>query len=647
MAQKTSFQVTQMIALGGKRAGTLSFVPGGFDFESKKGKMSVQSKDISGLVWAVSGNAYQLRLLLKPTGAHSFVGFSEDDLPSVEAHARSLGKALQTRARNVAGYNWGEFEVQGNHLLFEVEKATSFEVPLSHLTQCVVQGKNEVALEMEGPDDADQSCALVEMRVHVPPVVDKKSQEEVPGAEEFSKYIIDSADLGKQKVEAIATFDQVNFQVPRGKYQIELFPSELKLHGATFHYRIAYKNITILVLLDQPDSGAHFFVIGLNPPIRQGQTSYAYLLIQFKSDEEMRLAVNMEEKKIEAEYKNLIKPVMQGKTHDICSRLFKAVTKRKLIVPQSFQSSAGQHYVRCSYKANDGWLYVLEKSFFFIKKPTMWIRHDEIDSVEFARLQGGTSATKSFDVVFNMTNGVVFTFSGINRAEHAILFDFMQAKRLNILNAKEAADSVVRMSESGRGRARQDVDYSEDPYMMKLNAEAARGAGGDDSDDSEDEDYTAKSDSSDDDVSEGPDEEEEGEEGKEAKSGKRKRDSDEGGKKKKKRKKDKKEKKEKKKDKKEKDKSKKSKKSKAPKGLKLPQSAFQLYCNEVRSAVAKENPDLKSTEINKLLTDRWAKLSSDDQSPYEELARKEKARYQEQLAALPQAMSDDEGAGGI
>jgi hypothetical protein len=57
------------------------------------------------------------------------------------------------------------------------------------------------------------------------------------------------------------------------------------LASATYTYKIAYKNVNKMFLFDVADSGQHLFVIGLNPPVRQGRTAYPYLLVQFDSAE--------------------------------------------------------------------------------------------------------------------------------------------------------------------------------------------------------------------------------------------------------------------------------------------------------------------------------------------------------------------------
>jgi hypothetical protein len=62
--------------------------------------------------------------------------------------------------------------------------------------------------------------------------------------------------------------------------------------------------------------------------------------------------------------------------------------------------------VRCSYKADDGFLYPLEKCFFYVHKPAMAINHSEIEYVEFQRQGGGviSSSVRTFDLLIKQRN---------------------------------------------------------------------------------------------------------------------------------------------------------------------------------------------------------------------------------------------------
>lgn len=95
----------------------------------------------------------------------------------------------------------------------------------------------------------------------------------------------------------------------------------LRLRGKTYDYRIAYSQVQKLFLLPKPDDIHCQFVVrtvslaqlsaarpaleihlapfaqqvNIDPPIRQGQTRYPYLVMQFVKDEIMELDLNLDE----------------------------------------------------------------------------------------------------------------------------------------------------------------------------------------------------------------------------------------------------------------------------------------------------------------------------------------------------------------
>lgn len=72
--------------------------------------------------------------------------------------------------------------------------------------------------------------------------------------------------------------------------------------------------------------------------------------------------------------------------------------------------------MKCSMKANEGYLYPLEKCFLFIPKPPTFIPLLEIASVTFSRVGAAGSSSRTFDLKFNMKGGsLTYQFSSINR----------------------------------------------------------------------------------------------------------------------------------------------------------------------------------------------------------------------------------------
>ena len=57
-------------------------------------------------------------------------------------------------------------------------------------------------------------------------------------------------------------------------------------------------------------------------------------------------------------------------------------------------------------QSDDGYLYPLERAFFYVHKPPTLLVHDEIESIEFMRQGGGVLAAsaKTFDLLIRMRN---------------------------------------------------------------------------------------------------------------------------------------------------------------------------------------------------------------------------------------------------
>ena len=71
---------------------------------------------------------------------------------------------------------------------------------------------------------------------------------------------------------------------------------------------------------------------------------------------------------------------------DVFAACIRGLSGAGLIRPKYFANSAGDGAcVRCSYKNDEGFLFPLERTFFYIHKPPLCITHDDIDSVEFQR----------------------------------------------------------------------------------------------------------------------------------------------------------------------------------------------------------------------------------------------------------------------
>ncbi|CAG8663958.1 3808_t:CDS:2, partial [Paraglomus brasilianum] len=197
---------------------------------------------------------------------------------------------------------------------------------------------------------------------------------------------------------------------------------------------IQYTSIIKLFLLPKLDEIHTMFVIGLDPPIRQGQTRYPFLVMQFVKDEETDVVLNIDEEVLNTQYDGKLEPKYEAPTYEVVSTLFKVLSQRKVTVPNKYRSHHSVSAVKCSMKANEGYLYPLEKCFLFIPKPTTFIPNVDIDNVIFSRVSGNLSTSRTFDLRFNMKSGVDYQFSSINREEYNNLESFIQSKGIKTSN---------------------------------------------------------------------------------------------------------------------------------------------------------------------------------------------------------------------
>jgi structure-specific recognition protein 1 len=96
-------------------------------------------------------------------------------------------------------------------------------------------------------------------------------------AVEMSEKILEKADVIQVKGAAITTLTEIQCLTPRGRYDLKIYPSFLHLHGRTFDFKLTYTSIIRLFLLPHKDHRQVFFVISVDPPIKQGNYFLNYI----------------------------------------------------------------------------------------------------------------------------------------------------------------------------------------------------------------------------------------------------------------------------------------------------------------------------------------------------------------------------------
>ncbi|XP_053375271.1 FACT complex subunit SSRP1-like isoform X1 [Mercenaria mercenaria] len=619
---------------GALNPGRLKFQGNSIVFKNTKtGKVDqFQGTDIDQVKWLKRARGYCLKIVLHSGHIHRFDGFKEVDQEKLGSFiSRNYNTKLETVDLSVKGWNWGQAKFEGNGLNFVIDNNLAFEIPLNNVSHTTT-AKNEITLEFHQNDDA--AVSLMELRFHIP---GDPANQEKDTVNEFYNQVMENADIIQATGDAVCVFPEVQCLTPRGRYDIKMYTTFLQLHGKTFDYKVPYTSVLRLFLLPHKDGRQIFFVVSLDPPIKQGQTRYHFLILLFYKDDEMTLECGLGDE-LEEKYEGKLQKEMNGPEYEIVSKVFKAVTTRKITVPGSFLGHSGTPAIGCSYKAATGLLYPLERGFIFVHKPPVHIRFDELAAVNFARSAG---STRSFDFDVETKAGNVYTFSNIEKDEYGKLFEFAKNKNLrmkNIGNKKNGVNDYDAMMDSD------DEDGGHDAYLERMKAEGKdRDSDAlDDDSDSSDEDFRPEDSASD--VAEEYDsnppttsesDEDASDSGGEQDEEKR----EEKRKEKERRKQEKREQREKTKSKSKSaktvreggSKKKKKKEDRDPNKPKRPQTAYFLWFMSERENIKSENPGFSVVDISKKAGELWKGLSPEDKKPFDLKAREAKEEYDEAM----------------
>ena len=444
-----------------------------------------------------------------------FDGFMREDADRVSETIKSFyNQSIEVRELSTKGYNWGTAEIGADDVAFIIKEKVAFEVPLSHVANSNIAGKTEVSMEFVNPEQQqptinsgaatnghskskpDRGDQLVEMRFYVPGTADKEGdrsdaegEDEQTAASAFHDELKAKADIGQMSGDGILLFKDVLVLTPRGRYDIDMFSTFLRLRGKTYDYKVLYSSIVRLFLLPKPDDIHVQFVVGLEPAIRQGQTKYPYLVLQFPREEEMDAELNLDEETIQTKYDGKLKKRYEEPTFKIVTNLFKVLSGQKLVVPTTFESSTGQLCVRCNVKAADGLLYPLEKAMLWVSKQTLYIPHSDVHQVIFSRVGGAVSSSKTFDLRVITKSGPEHHFQSLNREEHEKLNGHFAERKIRIKNEMaedgalglQAAAGVL--SDEDEEMGAEDDEDSEEDEDFKADSEDDGGSPSEDSDD--------------------------------------------------------------------------------------------------------------------------------------------------------------------
>jgi structure-specific recognition protein 1 len=480
------------------------------------------SDEVMSASWSRAAKGYEIKVYTKAKGIVQLDGFQTEDFNLIkQAFSNFFNVNVETREHATRGWNWGEADFERDELVFSVSGKPAFEIPYRDVSNSNLVGKTEVAVEfnlLANEDRQKGGDELVEMRFYVPGVISTGASEvkeeegeekaengvdDQSAAQVFYDSLKEKADIGVVAGEAIVSFTDTLLLTPRGRYDIDMYPTSFRLRGKTYDYKIPYKNIQRLFLLPKPDDTHNVLIVQLDPPLRQGQTRYPFLVMQFLKEEELEVELNVDEAEFQEKYADKLKQKYDEAAHQVVGQLFKGLSGRKVIFPGSFSTSHGQAGIACSLKASEGYIYPLEKCFMFVPKPNVYIPNSEIAFITFSRVGGSVSSSRTFDMTITLrNNGGDHQFANIDKEEQQTLEKYITGKGIKLKNdiAQEQqllAAALGDESESDgedyadRGSADDDdespdedfVDEDEDDDVAEEFDSDAGSSGGEDEDD--------------------------------------------------------------------------------------------------------------------------------------------------------------------
>lgn len=656
-----NFEDISLVIKGKATVGKLKVAVTGLEWKNATTlkTVAIAKEDINELTWTKLSDSFQVRVITKGDFSYKLNGFERANRAALEDFAKDNNINWRVVDISTKGWNWGDFKFESNHMQFLSESKLAFEIPLSTISQSVIQGKNELSVEFssasssaEGKESKGNEEFLSEMRLFVPSQEGDEDLEETR-LDHLHKTILSSANISDDSnVDSLCVITDLMCIVPRGKYDFSCFPKYIKMSGKSFTYNIQYEHIEKLFLFEKPGGDESIFIFGLDPPIRQGRTSYPYLMIQFDNLEEIEADINMDEQELQEKYNGKLVPSMKGAKFEVVSHIMRTLSGKKLLrASKEFKSAREDSAVRCSCKAEDGLLFVLNSSFFFVKKPAVHFRHEDIISVKFERLDANTDLhTGSFDLEFRVRGGEgTLMFSAISAQEYAPLYNFFVEKKLNVLKAIDLKD-VLKKTKGGRQIKKKDYSELDDPYMQRVREEADENereengeekkkkksedmvddeeddedfVGGDSS--SDEEEYASKSDGSDSGSGSDSDDSDasgSGSDGEQMTANEKEKEKEKTKETKEKKKKDK-----------EKQSNDSPRKKKGPKeGPKKALTTYFCFLREKRKEIADQHKGKTSSELGKIMGDLWKEMGLEEKAIYDKLAEDDKKRYEKEMA---------------
>ncbi|OAG33028.1 structure-specific recognition protein 1 [Nematocida sp. ERTm5] len=380
--------------------------------------------------------SHTLKIVIQNGAVHIIDGITAEHLENIKQYAKKHYKLnIYHKSLCVEGNVHGTIELQNVSLEFKSQNNAIFDVPLEAIS-------NAYERKGEGIIDINETYfGVSEIRFG-----SLKEESNVVQLVDLIK----SSTVGSDQLE-IFSIDEVTSILPRGKYKITLTSSYIHLIGKRYSHQMLYSSISRLFYLERnAEEGVEemsYLIFELNTPVRQGQTRYHFVnllvpeekvkmilgknsTIIYPEDEEEPPVDPEEKKKIEEKGIDYIQEgILSGCVVDMVEKL----SGIKAMNTGTFATSTGGKALKCSLKANEGYLYPLKNGFLFVPQ-IVYIEYSHIKTVEFSRVNLSSRTAKTFDVRVILLDKKEYMFNGIQKVDYNALETYLGKKDVNCLN---------------------------------------------------------------------------------------------------------------------------------------------------------------------------------------------------------------------
>ena len=89
------------------------------------------------------------------------------------------------------------------------------------------------------------------------------------------------------------------------------------MHGKTFDYKVSASSVMRLFVLPHKDQRQWHFAVNVDPPVKQGQTRYHYLVFNFKDEDEEEIELPFSEEELKTKFDGKLEKEMKGPTYEV------------------------------------------------------------------------------------------------------------------------------------------------------------------------------------------------------------------------------------------------------------------------------------------------------------------------------------------